>query len=269
MPRPALPAAFVAALLAAGPLAAQSRRPPSPRELDAQAQQLRDTFVRDAVALADGFAEAKQPEKAMALLDAVLRVAPDAPGVEQKVEALNESVLASGETTFDLPAGGGWVPAGRVFKGQPYRIAAAGEYRLQLNGDVGPAGLPPGDKTAGYLPDQPLGALLGSHVAAADLRGQRRPARGRDQGPDVFVLGDREGSERTPDDDGMLFLRLNVPEGAKLNGKLRVTVSGRILAGRVTGARLLPRNRKRNGYRLRLRGSVQHPPHGSATAGVR
>ena len=232
MSRPALLATLAASLFAVGPVAAQSRRPPSARELDAKAQQLRDTFVREAVTLADGFAEAKQPEKAMALLEAVLRVAPDAPGVEQKVEALNESVLSSGETTFDLPAGGAWVPAGRVFEGQPYRIAAAGDYRLQLNGDVGPAGLPPGDPTAGYLPDRPLGALLGSHVAAADLRGPRRPARGgRDRGPEVFVLGERDGSEQTPEEDGMLFLRLNVPEGAKLNGKLRVTVSGRILAG--------------------------------------
>ena len=216
-----------AALLAAPPFAAPAAAQ-NTGALAGKAERLQQDYVRGAVDLAGEFERAGDPGAAISLLRGVQKILPDAPGLQAKLDELEEDVLSAGETTLTIDAPLEWTPVAQVREGGVFRLGAAGTYRLSMSGTASVEGLPPGDATAGFVPDAPLGALIGAIVDPATVgkkgrRGQRLP--------EVFAVGG--AGETTSKADGMLVVRLNVPTGSKAVGKLRVTLSGQVApAGR-------------------------------------
>ena len=232
------PAAWRAAVcgvfaLAAGPAWGQGTA-----GLANRAEKLQQQYVRGALELAGEFEAAGDPDGAIALLQSVRRAAPDAPGVDERLRALEEGILSAGETTLTLDAPLDWTPVARVREGGSFRAAVDGSYRLTLSGTVPPSGLPPGEAAAGFVPDLPLGALIGAYVepraARANPRGRRGDDRRGGDDPEAFALAGGDagpaGGQFTADTTGLLLVRLNLPPGCRAVGKLKLTLSGQVAA---------------------------------------
>ncbi|NNJ27503.1 hypothetical protein [Alienimonas chondri] len=196
--------------------------------LNVQAEKLQAEYVRGAVDLATEYEKAGDPAAAIALLEGVRKVLPDAPGLKEKMDALQDDVLSAGETALSIEAPTDWVPVAQVRKGAAFRLAATGSYRIEMRGAATVDGLPHGDAAAGLMPDHPLGALIGAYVDPTAAQGRGARDRGKKELPKVFPVGSKGEVERTADESGLLMVRLNLPPGAKVTGKLKLMMSGQI-----------------------------------------
>ena len=225
--RPAAPLAAALLLCVTVPAAAQDAA-----ILAGRAEKLQREYVRGAVDLAGEYEKAGDPAGAIALLESVRTVVPDAAGLDARLRELREDVLSGGETELVLNAPTDWTPVARVGAGRPFRVAAAGELRLTMTGTISPAGLPPGGPRAGLMPEFPVGALLGTYLdpqrAARDRARRGRPPRDEPE-QETFLIGAGGPEERASGVDGVLLVRLNVPAGAKVVGRLKLTLSGEVL----------------------------------------
>ena len=227
-PLPLVAVLFASALPAAvSPAIGQDRG-----ALAGRAETLQREYVRGAVDLAGEFERAGDPAGAIALLERVRAVAPDAPGLDDKLDELREGVLSRGETLLVLNAPTDWTPVARVGAGRPFRLAAEGSLRLSMAGELTPAGLPPGSPRGGLMAEFPLGALVGTYLDPKRAARDRNPRRRRDRNEEeqeVFLIGAGGPEERSADVDGVLLVRLNVPAGTKVVGKVKLTLSGDVL----------------------------------------
>lgn len=100
------------------------------------------------------------------------------------------------------------------------RIRVAGDYKMIFTTELGPAGTVsgPGDD---FVTSVPVGAVMGL-IAPPGSSGQ--PGSQGDRPSRPFAVG--ESYEKPADRDGVLFLRVNVPPGAKCTGRLTARVSG-------------------------------------------
>jgi len=195
--------------------------------LNTKAEKLQAEFVRGAVDLASEYEKAGDPAAAIALLERVGKVLPENRELQQKLDDLQNDVLSADETTLTIDASNDWTPIAQVRKGAAYRLAAAGSYRISMSGNVTIDGVPPGDNVSGLTDEAPLGALIGAYVDPQATRG--RPSRDRKKNqPKIFRIKSDGASDRTADETGLLVVRLNLPEGARASGKIRVLLSGQI-----------------------------------------
>ena len=194
---------------------ATRNQPASTRALDAKASQLFDGFVKESLTVALEYEQAGEPQKAKQLLETVLTLHPDAAAVKEKIKSLDEKLLSSNELQVEIDPEKGWgSPVAQVAKGQKIRIQAGGTYRLVLTATLGPEGFPSDDPLKGDMAGNvTCGALMGI-VVAKDK--PRRPFR------------IESGREYTPEQDGLLFLRLNTPPGSKCTGRITATLSGQL-----------------------------------------
>lgn len=227
--RPLLLAALSgsALIFTPAPAAAQARRPKpdspaSIRQLDDKASELEQQYVTGLLDLAKGYEDAGQTEKAKAVLRDLLKVKPDADAVKSKLAELDELVFEEHSQTIEIDVTRGWTTTGLfVRKDQPIRFTASGTYRLILNEEVGPGGLSTSDVMRDMAAGVPSGAVMGI-IAPPPRPGQRQPP----QLGAPFSVG--ASRDYTPNEDGALLLRVNLPPGTKSIGKVRVVVSGNI-----------------------------------------
>jgi hypothetical protein len=214
-------------ILAAAPAAAQARKPKpdSPsnlKQLDDKATELEQQYVTGLLDLARGYEDAGQTEKAKAVLRDLLKVKPDADAVKSKLAELDELVFDEHAQMVEIDVTRGWTTTGLfVKKDQPIRFTSSGNYRMILNEEVGPGGLSTDDLMRDMAAGVPSGAVMGL-IAPPPRPGQRQP-------PELgapFTVG--ASREYTPNEDGALLLRVNLPPGTKSVGKVRVLVSGNI-----------------------------------------
>lgn len=206
---------------AAGPK--QKGKPGGPQELkrlDTRLDEVRDAFLRETTALISSYENLGQYERARMLLESLQRLDPRNEPIKAKLGELTEKILESSEVPVELVPGAPWLPAGPVTKERPIRIRVAGEYRMSLITELGPNGATAGPADD-FVMSAPLGAVIGV-IAPPGASGQPgvqgdRPAR-------PFVVG--EAYDKPADRDGVLFLRVNVPPGAKCTGRLTARVSG-------------------------------------------
>lgn len=192
--------------------------------LDGRAERLQSTFVKDAEDLAGEYFDAGHLEKAKVLLKTAISIMPDAQTLKKKLDAIEEEMLSSNEVSAELDTSASWKPTKvLVTEGKAVRIQVVGQgqaaptYRFSVSETVGPAGFPTTDSNnQDMVGGMPCGALLG-----AILKSDNKPGR-------PFLIGEK--LEFTPKDSGLLFLRINAPAGNKNNGKLKLTVSGAVLA---------------------------------------
>lgn len=202
-----------------------AQRNPELRTIDQKASKVQDEFVKGAVDLARDYERAGDIERAIALLEAVIKVQPELDVVAQKIEELKEQVLAANDYKIDIDADGNWgKPLGYVRAGRPFRIQVTGSYRLTTALQVGPEGFPTGDNIqTDMLGGVPCGAVAGLVV------GRERGRTGEQDKPGApFNVG--QGTEVVPKESGYVFLKVNVPPGSKCSGKLNIRLSGYILS---------------------------------------
>jgi hypothetical protein len=216
-------------LLCGGTVDAQGRKPAQAvnpaalRALDREAERIQQEFVDSLVTLADGYEQAGDMEKAQATLAKVLELDPKRDKIQQRLDEMKNRVFVSNEVELEIDVTRGWTTTGlRVRKGQAVRVVADGSYKLILNTTVTPDGVSTEDLNRDMSGEAKLGQLMG--VVFPPPQGRQKPQPGK-----PFAVGSER--EITPDESGMLFLRLNVPAGTKSIGSVKVKVSGNFERG--------------------------------------
>ncbi|MFM7034835.1 MAG: hypothetical protein ACKOYJ_06550 [Planctomycetia bacterium] len=198
---------------------AKPGNPQDLKRLDARLDEVRESFLRDTTALITSYENLGQYERARMLLESLQKLDPRNEPIKAKLGELTEKILESGEIAVEIVPGAPWLPAGTVTKDRPIRIRVKGDYKMILTTEFGPAGASgPGDD---FVTSVPLGAVMGV-IAPPGAAGQ--PGTQGDRPPRPFTVGD--SYEKPADRDGVLFLRVNVPAGAKCTGRLNAQVSG-------------------------------------------
>ena len=192
--------------------------PPELKRLETRMEEVRESFLRDTNQLIKQFEDIGQYERAKVLLDALAKLDPQNEQVKTRLAEVNDQILDADEFEVNLALGRVWQPVGRVERGRPLRIRVSGEYRIVANLEAGPEGAPSDDPAEDLIPHVPFGAVM---AVIADADASKRSG---DKQPRPFAVG--SSYEKPADRDGVLFLKVNVPPGAKCTGKLTALVSG-------------------------------------------
>lgn len=186
------------------------------RSLDATAQKLEADFLKALSELAGSYEEAGDTEKAKLMLQAILKLRPDADAVKEKMKQLEESIFSERHETIDMDVSKGWVATGvAVEKGKKIRVEAVGTYKLIVNDELGPDGYQSKEGRAEeMLASAPAGSLIARVV--------RKPG----EASSPFAVGGKK--EFSPPESGVLAVRINAPADAKCVGRIRIRVSGNI-----------------------------------------
>lgn len=186
------------------------------RSIDVKAHKVQDTFIRDAVDLAQDYEKAGDLERSIQLLEAVLKINPDLEPVKKKIEYLKDNILSANDYTITIEADGSWgKPVGYVRKGKPFRIDVTGTYRFNASVIIGPDGFPEGDIQKQMLAGVRCGALAGLVLS-------------KDKPGEPFEVGKER--DITPEQSGLLYLKVNAPPGSNCSGKLKTRLSGYVLS---------------------------------------
>jgi hypothetical protein len=196
---------------------------PEAKRLDAKMEHVADMFMRDTASLITSYENIGQFDRARMLLEAVQKLDPDNAQVKQKLAEMQEKILAANEFEFDIDPDAAWQEVGAVQKGRIIRIKVAGDYKLSIGATAAADGVPNGAPGEGMVAGMSLGALMGAiltpEMSAALASGTRS-----DKPPRPFLVGG--AYEKPADQDGVLFLKTNVPPGARCIGRLKARISG-------------------------------------------
>ena len=187
------------------------------KALEARVEKLESTMLREIVDVSNSFEDAGQFDRAKSLLEVLLKLNPEFPGLKEKVQRLEEKLFDSQEIEFVLDTSKGWVPVGgAVAGGQPVRVEVEGEYKFNVTASVTADGFPSGDVKTDFVEGVPCGALIAMVVSRAGKPG--RP------------IALKSKNTWTPSEEGLLMLKVNAPSGHKCTGKLTVKLSGLVRA---------------------------------------
>lgn len=182
------------------------------KTLDARVEKLETTMLREIVDISNEYEAAGQHGRAKALLEVLLKLNPNFPGLKEKVEQLNEKVFDSEEIEFVFDTAKTWTPVqAMAVKGKNVRVDVEGEYRFEYAGDLTADGLATVEAGQEYNAGIPCGGLMavvvkdGKPGKATHLKSQM---------------------QWTPNEDGLVMLKINAPAGHKSTGKLTVRLSG-------------------------------------------
>lgn len=223
-------AVLLTGAVVAGRLPAQSSKSKSRKKAGPSASQLRslklresksnEQFIRDQVKLAKDYEQAGLLEESKKLLQTIRKIKDDLPGLKEKIDLLEETILSDNPFEFELAPLPEWgQPIARVRKGKPFRIQSKGMYKLLLEAEVGPKGFSTQDpiKKRDMARGVPCGALMALLIPVND--------KGKPGKPDPpITVG--ESREITPKENGLLFLAVNAPPGHKSTGTLDIQISG-------------------------------------------
>ncbi len=191
------------------------------KQLNVQAEKLRDSFIRQTADIAKKYSEAGDYEKSREMLQMIVSINKDVPGVDAMIKQLNEKLLTSNESDFEIDASRNWsTPAGYVAKGKVVRIQATGTYDMITDLKVNVAGLADKTPMKDLASGIPVGAVMGVLISEE---------KGKPQMSKPFNIGEK--AEYVPKDDGVLMIGLNLPAGHRSTGKIKVRISGYIRRG--------------------------------------
>jgi len=186
------------------------------KQLNIQADKLRDSFIKQSADIARKYSDAGDYENSRKMLESILNIKKDVPGVKEMIKQLNEKLMTSNSSDFEIDASRNWsVPAGLVAKGKMVRVMSTGTYDLKAEVKVPVGGLPNKIPMKDIIRGIPTGALMGVVVS----RDKGKPKIGK-----PFVIGEKV--EYVPKDDGLLMIGLNLPTGHRSSGKIKVRISG-------------------------------------------
>lgn len=208
---------LLAFLVIAQPAYAQSsKKKANVKQLNIQADKLRDSFIKDSTDIARKYSAAGDYENSRKMLELILSIKKDVPGVKEMIEQLNEKLMSSNSSDFEIDASRNWsTPAGLVAKGKMVRVQSIGNYNFNTDLKLSVAGFPRKTPMKDISPGVPVGALMGIVIS----RGKGKPKMSK-----PFVIGEK--AEYVPKDDGILMIGLNLPAGHRSTGKIKVRISG-------------------------------------------
>ena len=195
-----------------GKSARKSSAPPI-KVIDVRAEKAIDAFVREAAEVARDYEDAGQLDKAKHMYESIVTFNPSTPGLKEKIKELDEQLLQANEIEIEIDTSRSWSGSQvLVFKGKPIRIQATGTYKFNATADLDAEGFPDKDPVKDELAaDVTVGALMGLMAT------KEKPGK-------PFEIGAQR--DFTPNEDGTLFLKVNVPPGSRCSGKLQVRISG-------------------------------------------
>lgn len=197
--------------------------PPELKRLDAKVEEVRESFLRDTTKLILSFEDAGQYERAKMLLESLQKLDPKNQVVNNKITELNRQMLDASEFEVDIDPGESWQPVGLVTKGKPLRILVSGDYKLLTSITATADGAPSDNPAEDMIPHVPFGAVM-AVIANPAAAGGPNGSQQNNQQPKPFKVGSKY--ERPADQDGLLYLKVNVPPGAKCTGRLEAKISG-------------------------------------------
>jgi hypothetical protein len=202
---------------------ARPANPPELKRLDAKVEEVRESFLRDTTKLILSFEDAGQYERAKMLLESLQKLDPKNQVVNSKIADLNRQMLDASEFEIDIDPGESWQPVGLVAKGKPLRILVSGDYKLLTSITATADGAPSDNPAEDMIPHVPFGAVM-AVIANPAAAGGPNGSQQNNQRPKPFTVGSKY--ERPADQDGLLYLKVNVPPGAKCTGRLEAKISG-------------------------------------------
>jgi hypothetical protein len=202
---------------------ARPANPPELKRLDAKVEEVRESFLRDTTKLILSFEDAGQYERAKMLLESLQKLDPKNQVVNSKIADLNRQMLDASEFEIDIDPGESWQPVGLVAKGKPLRILVSGDYKLLTSITATADGAPSDNPAEDMIPHVPFGAVM-AVITNPATAGDPNRSQQNNQRPKPFTVGSKY--ERPADQDGLLYLKVNVPPGAKCTGRLEAKISG-------------------------------------------
>ena len=156
-------------------------------------------------------------ERSLQMLKRLRSLNPKITGLDDRMKAIEEELLQENLDDFEVDMRKNqWEAVGDVLEDKTFRLQSAGDIRVSFSGTISIEGLAPDDDAKDYLPGVPLGALIG--VIVADGKpGKPFPVQSK--------------LEMTPKKTGRLFIKINVPDGTRCTGKVKIRVSGYINRG--------------------------------------
>ena len=189
---------------------------PTEKALEVRLEKAELLLVEEYKQVAEEFYKQGNKEKAMAMLQRLKQLNPKLDGLDTHISSIGEELMQDNQNELELDTRKTWEAIGDVAEGQPFRIAAAGEYKMTFMATVGVTGLAPDEESKDYVAGAPLVCLLATVVVDG------KP------GKPFPVMA---GLEHTPKKLGKLYLKVNVPDGTRCVGKLKIQVSGYIDTG--------------------------------------
>ncbi len=200
------------------------------KDLDARAEKNLEGFLVESLKLAEDYERAGKFDEAQDQLRTVKKLKSDFPGIDEKLNKLNESLFETNELEAEQDVADGWRPRVHVFRGKPVRVQAQGSYKVVLNAAADADGFatkdPRTDMAAGVRCGALMGIILPTGEASAKSARSEAPRNDKDKIGEPFEIG--ANKEFTPKEDGVLLLNVNLPPGHKSIGKLRIRLSGHI-----------------------------------------
>lgn len=193
------------------------------KRLDAKMDEFRESFLRDISSLITSYEEIGQYERSRVLLEALQKLDPKSEPVKEKLAQIKEQILAASEFEYVIDPSRSWQPVGTVTTSTTLRIRVDGEYKLVATATVAADGLPGDNPAEDLVPTVPFGAVM-AVIAPANSADRPAGERKNDKQPRPFTVG--SAYERPVAADGVLYLKVNLPPGAKCTGRLTARVSG-------------------------------------------
>ncbi|MDB4637368.1 tetratricopeptide repeat protein [bacterium] len=196
------------------------------KKLDNEANKIETEFLKNAYDISSKYEKAGDLERAIEYLEAMLKINPDLPGAEDKIKELQEDIMTANEFDFKMEVAQTWGnPVAFVRAGKPFRLQAAGSYKLTLSEVMSPEGFPESNIQRDLVDDIAPGRLIGMIIPR---QGPAANGGGEDDGPKPIDIG--SDKEINPKETGFLFLKINTPATARVSGALKVQLSGYVLA---------------------------------------
>ena len=186
---------------------------PSAKALEVRLEKAEEALVNEYKDVAIEFYKQGDKEKSMEMLKRLRQLSPQIDGLKERIGAISEELMQENSADLEIDTRKTWELVGDVSEGKPFRIQATGEYKLTYSATVTVDGLQEEKDSREHLADAPLGCLLG--VIVSDGKpGKPFPVKAE--------------LEHTPKKSGQFFLKVNVPQGTRCIGKLKIRASGYI-----------------------------------------
>ena len=187
------------------------------KELEERLSKAEENLVSEYKSAAVEVYNSGDKERSLQMLKRLRSLNPKIAGLDDRMKSIQEELLQENLDDFEVDMRKNqWEGVGHVLEGKTFRLQSAGDIRVSFSGTVGIDGLEPDEDAKDYLPGVPLGALIG--VIVADGKpGKPFPVQSK--------------LEMTPKKSGRLFVKINVPDGTRCTGKVKIRVSGYIDSG--------------------------------------
>lgn len=190
----------------------------SVKALDARVEKLEKTLFSEVVEISTLYEDAGQYDRAKSLLDVLMKLNPNLPGLKEKLDRLESKAFDAQEIEYVMDTSKSWVSVGAAAaRGKPVRVEVDGEYKFQYGATLTADGITSDQAGSDYYDSIPMGALIAVVVS-----------NGKPGKPHVL----KPRMQWTPQEDGLVMLKINAPTGQKSTGKLTVKMSGLVRAER-------------------------------------